>query len=256
MFYRKNSDKKGIVSTLINRAAVYDNLKFFDKALIDQKEAIELARILKDTYLEAMAMSNNALVVWHTGDADKAIKILNRVLEMSTESDGDIEILNTLWILSEIYSSKREYAVSNEKLLELLKQYQGKDDKRGEAKVLTSLGRNLIELNEIDKALGYLNKSLEITIEIDASFEKLENYRNLVHVNAILHNLKTSDSLQDLFAETYSYLFKTDSIAISRIDYENSNQSVVSNRISFADWLTAFLLLIIMLILSVLVYKK
>lgn len=158
--------------------------------------------------------------------------------------------------MSEIYTSKKEYALSNDILQKVLKKYEVMDNKRGEAKVLTSLGRNLIELNELDKALGYLNKSLEITVELNTPFEKLENYRNLAHAQAILHNFRTADSLQDLFAETYSGLFNMDSIAGTRETKQKNIRIEPSTSSNASNWLVAFLLFIIILMMSVFAFPK
>ncbi len=253
---KNQSDKEGVMRALINRAAIYDNLKQFNDAISDQKEAIAIAKDLKDSYAEAMALSNYGLVTWHKGNDDDALKILNNVLEISSDANQGYEILNTLWILSEIYASKKEYSRSNEKFIELLKRYEEMDNKRQVAKVLTSLGRNLMETNEIDKAFGYLYKSLEITTELDAPFEKLENYRNLAHANAVLHKFKLADSLQDLYAQTYSSLYNADSIVafrdseVSKVNAHFAKTSVLS------DWITAFASLIVMILLSVIAYRK
>jgi len=141
-------------------------------------------------------------------------------------------------------------------LQKLLKKYEIIDNKREEAKVLTSLGRNLIELNEIDKALGYLSKSLEITLALNAPYELLENYRNLAHAQAILHNFSTADSLQDLFAETYSGLFNSDSIAEIRRKNRMSGEIIQPSTSSLSDWIIAFLMFALIMILSVLMYNR
>ena len=241
--------------TLINRAAIYDNLLKYDAAIADLKYAISLAREMGDAYAEAMALSNFGLATWHKGNAEEALDLLNKVLDISTETNDGYDVLNTLWIMSEIYSSQKEYARSNEILLGVLKRYEEMGYKRQSAKVLTSLGRNLTELNEIDKAMGYFEKSLEITLELDAPFELLENYRNLAHVQAILHNFEAADSLQDLFAQTHMKIFNSDSLQSNReLSSGNENQSVTSVSTS-SDWIIAFAMMTILCIVSVIAYK-
>ena len=248
-------DKDCVMRALINRAAIYDYLLKFDAAIIDLKYAIALARELGDSYAEAMALSNFGLATWHKGNPGEALKILNNVLDMSAETNDGYDVLNTLWIMSEIYSSQKEYARSNEILLGVLKRYEEMGYKRQAAKVLTSLGRNLTELNEIDKALGYFEKSLEITLELDAPFELLENYRNLAHVQAILHNFDAADSLQDLFAQTQIKIFNSDSTQSNRGFYlGNENQSVATVSTT-SDWIIALSLIAVLGILSVIAYR-
>ena len=248
-------DKDCVMRALINRAAIYDNLLKFDAAMLDLKYAIVLARELEDSYAEAMALSNSGLVTWHKGNSEEALKILNNVLDISTETNDGYDVLNTLWIMSEIYSSQKEYARSNEILLGILKRYEEMDNKRQAAKVLTSLGRNLTELNEIDKALGYFQKSLEITVELDAPFELLENYRNLAHVQAILHNFEAADSLQDLFAKTHMRIFNSDSTQ-SNHGLNSVNEDRINTAVSSTiNWIIALLLIVVLGIVSVIAYR-
>jgi tetratricopeptide (TPR) repeat protein len=250
-----NQDKDCVMRSLINRAAIYDNLLKYDAAIIDLKYAIALARELEDSYAEAMALSNLGLAIWHKGNPEEALKILNNVLDISTETNDGYDVLNTLWIMSEIYSSQKEYARSNEILLGVLKRYEEMGYKRQAAKVLTSLGRNLTELNEIDKAMGYFEKSLEITVELDAPFELLENYRNLAHVQAILHNFDAADSLQDLFAQTHMKIFNSDSIHANH-GLNSGNEDLINTTVSSKiNWIIALLLIVVLGILSVIAYR-
>jgi tetratricopeptide (TPR) repeat protein len=254
--YQSFSDKEGEIRTLINRAAIYDNLMQPDDALLDLNRAITIARETNDTYYEAMAMSNSGLAIFHKGKPDEALKVLNQVLNMSDDSGEGYDITNTLWIMSEIFASKKEYEKSNDILQKLIKRYEVIDNKREEAKVLTSLGRNLMELNEIDKAMGYLSKSLELTTEINARYELLENYRNLAHAHAILHNFKTADSLQNLFAEIYSGLDNSDSLAGIKKERDKLLTRNSVSKSSASDWIIAFMVLVLILILSVLAFSK
>jgi tetratricopeptide (TPR) repeat protein len=253
---RNHSDYNGIMNTLLNRASIYDNLNRTDEATADLEEAIRIAKKQKDKYIESLAMSNLGFVTWHKGNPEEALKILNQVLELNDQSEEEYEVLNALWIMSDIYASKKEYVRSNEILQKILKKYEEIDDSRQEARVLTSLGRNLIELNEIDKGLGYLTQSLKISIEIDALTEKLENYRNLSHAYAILHDLKAADSIQDAFAELYSDLFKNDSTSASQEVITIANDRNLPNTSGFSRWVIAFLLFVIIVFLSLFGFKK
>jgi len=253
---RSHSDNNGIMNTLLNRASIYDNMDLTDNAVADLEEAIKIAKKLKDKYIESLALSNLGFVTWHKGKPQEALKILNQVLEMADQSEEEYEVLNALWIMSDIYASRKEYVKSNEILQKILKKYEEIDDSRQEARVLTSLGRNLIELNEVDKGLGYLTQSLEISIELDALTEKLENYRNMSHAYAILHDLKSADSLQDSFADLYSDLFKNDSTsAIQEVlpINDNKNSQNISN---FNRWVIAFLLFTFIVLLSIFGFNK
>lgn len=251
LFYQDNFDKDGIMRSLINRAAIFDNLKLYNEAIFDLDKAITLAKEINDSYAQAMAMSNLGLVTWHKGDITLALKILNTVLSLTLDESEGYEIFNTLWIMSDIYATQKEYSSANEILFKLLKEYELMQNERQIAKVLTSLSRNLIELNEIDKALGYLNKSLEITTRLSTPFELLENYRNLAHVEAILHNFKAADSLQDLFASTYLKIQNGDSLSNNRKENNVNIVPVNQSKSILINWIIAGFLFTTIFVLSV-----
>ena len=107
-----------------------------------------------------------------------------------------------------------------------------------------------------NKAVGYFLKSLQITVKINARYEMLENYRNLAHANAILHNFKEADSLQDLFAETYSGLYNSDSVSRIRKEKLNRDERSSSPTSTTSNWIIAFSLMAIVMMLSVIAYHR
>lgn len=252
----KYSNKNEIMRVLINRASIYDNIREYGLAEKDLLEAIKIVEPLNDKYTEATALSNLGFINYHLGRTEDALQLLKRALLIGTETNGVFDIKNTLWMISEIMIGQKQYSEANEVLQTLLNNSESNENVRQQAKVLTSLGRNLISLNEIDKAFGYLERSLDITVTINAPFEKLENYRNLAYAHAIMRNFSTADSLQDLFAETYSFLYKNDSIKPSDslpTPNSNYNQQSKSTR---TDWIIAFSTICLVILLSIIAFRK
>jgi tetratricopeptide (TPR) repeat protein len=253
-YYRDVSDKNGIMRTLINRGSVFDNLLMFEQATSDHREAIRLANELGDRNALAVAKSNLGLITWHRGDCDKALKLLNEVLEMTDQPIPEFDIQNTLWIMADIYTSMKNYSRANEILLQVLKNYELTSNKRAEAKVLTSLGRNLMETNEMDKALGYFNESLLITNKLKIPYEQIENYRNLVYTHAIIHEFDKADSLISLYAKTHQSLFASDSLQ-QKLNL-GIHPATFREKASYAQWFTALLLMFVGVLLSVIAYHQ
>jgi two-component system, sensor histidine kinase and response regulator len=252
--YEQISDKSGLMVGFSTRGSVFDYLMLYDKAINDFTETLKLAVELSDKYNEVMAYSNLGVIYWHKGEPETAIKYLNISLGLSDETDDAYNIDNTLNTIAQIYTQQKKYVKANEILLKVLKRNDELDNKRKSAMIMTSIGRNLMELNEMDKAVGYLTKSLEITVKINAKFEMLENYKNLSHANAILHNFKSADSLQDLFAETYSELYNSDSI--SKIKNEKTKRDVTYSTSTTSNWTIAFSLIAIFILLSVIAFHE
>jgi len=253
--YTEQQYKPGLLISHSNRGAEFVNLKQYNNSIRDFNVALSLSIELKDKYQEIMANSNLGFVYWQMKKPDTAMKYLNYALEMSDESDDAFNIDKTLSTIAEIFTSQKEYAKSNDILQKILKRNENTQNIRRAASIMTSIGRNLIELNEVDKAVGYLMRSLQITVKINAKYELLENYRNLAHAHAILHNFNTADSLQDLFAETYSELFNADSIANSRKEKINSKKIGVSSTSTTSDWIIAFSLMAIVMLISAIAFR-
>lgn len=253
--YSDQGYKPGLMASYSNRGAEFAYLKQFDKSIRDFTETLNMAIELKDKYYEIIANSNLGFTYWNMKKPEIALKYLDHALQMSDESDDAFDIDKTLSTMSEIFTSRKEYSKSIEILQKLLKRNEDSENIRQASAVMTLIGRNLIELNEMDKAVGYLSKSLQITVKINAKYEMLENYRNLVHANAILHNFNTADSLQDLFAQTYSELFNTDSLTNLRKEKLNTEQRIHRATSTPSNWIIAFSLMAIVMLLSVIAYR-
>jgi tetratricopeptide (TPR) repeat protein len=253
--YTAQDYKPGILASYSNRGAEFAYLKQFDNAIRDFMKTLSLSIELKDKYQEIIANSNLGYTYWSMKKPEIAMKYLNLALEMSDENDDAFNIDKTLTTMADIFTSEKDYAKSIDILQKLLKRNEDSENVRQASAIMTSISRNLIELNEIDKAIGYLNKSLQITVKINARYELLENYRNLAHANAILHSFSTADSLQDLFAETYMELFNSDSIANLRKENLDIGDSATPSDSTTSDWIIAFSLMAIVFLISVIAYR-
>ena len=253
--YMKQSYKLGILESYCNRGTEYNYLKKFNESERDYLKALILSRDLKDKYMEIMVNSNLGVMYWHWNKPEIAMNYLTIALEMSDEADDAYNIDNTLKTIAEIYTSQKKYIEANEIYQKILNRNVEIDNKRKVAVILTAIGRNLIELNEIDKALGYLYKSLEITVGLKTPLESLENYRNLAYANAILRNFKAADSLQDIFAETYTDIYNSDSIAGNskvKMQMEDVTTSPITD---INKWIIAILLFIMIVLMSVFAFR-
>ena len=253
--YTKENYKPGILIGYSSRGAVYDYLRKYNNSEKDYSVALDLARELKDKYMEILVNSNLGVMHWHWGKPESAMKYLTKALEMSDAADDAYNIDNTLKTMAEIYTSQKKYIQANEIYQAILNRNVEIDNKRQVAVIMTAIGRNLIELNEIDKALGYLYKSLEITVGLKTPLELLENYRNMAYANAILHNFRTADSLQDLFAETYSKLYNSDSIAGNWKVKMKPELRALSSFNETNKWIIAFLLFTLIVMISVFAFR-
>ena len=246
----KLARKPELANALINRAAVFDNTKMFTEALADLNKAESLALSENDSFRQAQIYSNLGLVCFHTGKPEEALRWLNKALAINDDTNESSEIISALWVMAEIYTSQKKYAESNEILQRVLKLGEEAGNKVRQVRTLTSLGRNLMETNEIDKAIGYFTKSLELSKAANLRSESLENYHDLAQAEAVMHNFAISDSLTEQYAKLYSELFSSKNRADQPIDHANMDK-VIAKPASVADWVIAFSLIILICIFSV-----
>lgn len=253
--YTDQSDKPGILASYSNLGAEYDYLGQFQEAIRNYEKTLNLARELKDRYQEIMVMGNIGIAYWHWQKSDSALKYLTIALEMSDENDEGYNIYTILKTMADIYSSQKQYVKSNEILQSILNKNLEVDNRRYVAVIMTSIGKNLIELNEVDKAIGYLDKSLELSTAIDAKFEMLDNYRLLIYAKSILRNFREADSFQNLHTNLHMYLKQADSLPgpVSR-NTEKAETSADAPIVT--DWIMAILMLVLVLVFGVFAFRK
>jgi len=254
--YTEHSDMPGMLASYSNRAAVYDYSMKYDLAILDYTKALNMSYELNDKYQIIHNTSNMGVTYYNMGKMDTALSYLNKALSMSDETDDAFNIDNTLKTIAKVYTAQRKYIESNTILFSVLKRNEGIDNERQAAVIMTSIGRNLIELNEIDKAIGYFTKSLEITKRLNTPFELIDNYRNLVYVNAILHDFNAADSLQELFAKTYTKLYSNDSLVKSNKKTALTDGTIALKESSPGNWVIAFLLFVLIVIISIVAFGK
>lgn len=255
VFYKHN-DVSGLLNVLNNRSAAYDNLQKFDKAISDITEYIKLSNELGNRYYEARGHSNKALYLLHMGKIEQAKESINASLAISDESDDGYGVYNTYIILADIFSLENKYDESIFYLHKVLKQAEEMDNKKMIAKVLTSIGRNLMEMNQLDKARGYFEESLQIAQTIGAEFETLPNLYNLSIIEAIVRNFKTADSMNELYTQKSVELFGNQNYEPSEIEsYTNANENREATN-SIVHWIIALCLLLSVFLLSIIAFRK
>lgn len=254
--YEKNNDESGVMTVLLNRAAAYDNLKKFDAAYSTINKLILRAKKNGNRYKEAIGYSNRALYLFHKGEIELAKASIDSSLAISDESDDGYSIYNTYNIMADIYSHEHQYQKSNEYLQKVLKQAEAIDNKRMVSRALTTIGCNLMQTNELDKAKGYFGESLSIANSIGAMQEVIPNLYYLSLIEAIMRNFSAADSLNELYTEKALELFCTDSISDGKGTISNDKNIQVRTHNHSIQWITAILLFAIVMLLSLIAFKK
>src|SRR5262245_16756756 len=201
--YRRASDRRMEVQTLINIGEVYRLQGEMQKALEKYNEALPISQVVGDRRGQAEALNNMGSVYWSQGEMRKALEKYDEALpivravgdrrgeaimlnnmgsvysflgEMRKALDKYDEALpirraiadrrgeaNTLNNIADVYRLQGEAQKALEKCNEALPIYRAVGDRRGEAIALNKIGMAYLSLGETRKALEKYHETLPIT---------------------------------------------------------------------------------------------
>lgn len=245
-------DTTGIYGVLNDRSACYDNLMKTELALADNQQAMAMAGQQKNRYMMARLLSNRAYYLHHAHRTDEAFGCVQQALDLSNEDDDAYGIYNTYYILAELLTYRGQYHESDFFLQKALRKSEEMGNRRVSAKILTSIGRNLLEINEVDKAKGYFSESLKLANEIGARQEIGPNLYNLLLVASIERDFQAADSLDELYLASQQALSPEDNLP----DGPKGNGGPIASP-AFHSYhiVLGSMMFLLILLLSILVYR-
>jgi len=138
--YRRASDRRMEVQTLINTGEVYRLLGEPRKALEKYNEALPISQIVGDRRGEAQALNNIGSIYWSLGEMRKALDKYDEALPIVRaigDRGGEAVMLNNI---GTIYMSLGEMQKALDKYDESLPIRRAIADRRGEANTLNNIG--------------------------------------------------------------------------------------------------------------------
>src|SRR6266542_1582247 len=156
-------DRRGEAEALNNMGSVYWSLGEMRKALEKYDEALPIVRAIGDRRGEAIMLNNIGLVYSFLGEMRKALDKFDESLPIRRAIADRRGEANTLNNIADVYRLQGEAQKALEKCNEALPIYRAVGDRRGEAIALNKIGMAYLSLGETRKALEKYHETLPIT---------------------------------------------------------------------------------------------
>jgi two-component system sensor histidine kinase/response regulator len=184
---KSNNEKIGIISALINRAVVLNNLKKHDKAIEDLQEALTIARGMNDIAQMKSVYGMLSETYEKNGQVDLSLKYFELYRTFHEEVNKNIiEEVNEKLVAENIQKKLAEAEI-NAKELELLKNQMKLAEKEREISSIDSINQSLYKnLSRAEIELQLLEKDAklkeQVAILAKAENESLEKQQRLVYL--------------------------------------------------------------------------
>ncbi len=188
--YERNGNKRGMARALIISGNGYRKTKNRDKAIVDYEKALELAREVKDSSLEASCLNNLSIIEGDRGDHGKALFYLEQARSIHERNNNQYPLAKVLNNIGSEYYEMDSLDLAADYFLMSLEIRKKLGDKRGQASTLANLGSVSMSQDNIDKAIEYYQRSLDLAREIGALEVQMEVYLSLYEA----YNYKDDDA--------------------------------------------------------------
>ncbi len=159
-------------------------LRFQDikKSISYAQEALQIATEIDDK----LSIINSKLLLsdlfWTKTDYKQAINFANEAEELSEKNDDQKSLARAYIMMGVINARITDYDKASEYFFKSLKIFQDIDERKYEGVALNNIGGVFLKQKKYDKATEYLSKALEIAIELDDLESRKNNLTNLATV--------------------------------------------------------------------------
>jgi CHAT domain-containing protein/Tfp pilus assembly protein PilF len=172
-------NRRGEAEALNNMGSVYWSLGEMRKALEKYDEALPIVRAIGDRRGEAIMLNNIALVYSFLGEMRKALDKFDESLPIRRAIADRRGEANTLNNIADVYRLQGEAQKALEKCNEALPIYRAVGDRRGEAIALNKIGMAYLSLGETRKALEKYHETLPITRAVGDRNSEADTLNNI-----------------------------------------------------------------------------
>jgi tetratricopeptide (TPR) repeat protein len=171
------NDKNKII--LLLQIAKYYEIPEPQKSLIYAQKSLNLALEIDFDSAEVRSLILIGSNLCRLNRLNEAIEIGEQIVKRAEKEDMQLEIADGRTIMAVAYASGGDFDNSSKLYFENLKLFEKLDEKYLIASTLGNIATDFIELQNYDKALEYLNRSLEIGMEINNNVIIADQYTNL-----------------------------------------------------------------------------
>ena len=239
----KKNIKQGLPSLYANIALIHEKQQDYDLALEYFKKAYNITHKLgvKDAY--APTAMNLAHIYSLVAQYDSAKKYINIALNIVQKNHNSYLLLHCLNIIGDIYKNtdSLQLAIENyNEALKLAKKMNIQDVTLSAqldiAEVYLKLASRLKNPNYLKKSLNYANKSLKISLKIDALPKENRAYALLSKIYAQINNYPKAYEYSQKYIETSKQLFNQEKLKAieemqTKYQTEKQQQQIVQQQL-------------------------
>ncbi len=197
------------IINLTSLASIYLDLSNVDASIKTLDKAEKKLGFIRNPVIVANYYGQMANIYQAVGDTDRAINILQKGLNICQARGFEITKAHFLLNLGGLKLAKEDFEdvfnIYNE-ALDIFKKY---NNSFGIARALSSLGYYFFKINNIPKALKFLNDSQKITEKVNDAVVKIRNYRKLGNIYKAQQNYYESYRNYTQCLINYEQLSKT-----------------------------------------------
>ncbi|MFN3557064.1 MAG: tetratricopeptide repeat protein [Bacteroidales bacterium] len=160
--YQQIQDQTSISMVFNSMGKVYELWRDFDQALIFFHKSLDISLSIQNHNQAAIRMASIGSVHKNIGQFDDALHWLYNSLELEKQLQNKVRIAFRMDQLGEVYTLMGNYSKAERYLLEALAIFEELAVLNSQAIALNHLAFNSMKKNNLDEALRYYNRSLEI----------------------------------------------------------------------------------------------
>jgi len=191
LYYKKINDLNRIAATSNQLGYVYSRLNQFDMAKSHYKLSIDLSNKQIKKEIMASSLRELAVINLNVGDYEGAMAMALQSHAIYKDENDKLKASRTARVIASIYRAQDNSAKAIEYYKEALDLATKIDNKIYQIKAQTALGGVLLDIN-VKEAIRWLNKSLELSKNINNKQQMLYVYRNLRKAEKIQGNIANS----------------------------------------------------------------
>ncbi len=177
--HEENGHDKGIATSLINIAVIYEAQQNFPKATEYYKKALNIYEKMQDIAGMALIQGNLGILYGSQGNDAQALQYFQKALEMYEKLADKEGIARNLVNLGEIYKNENNFQKALDYYNKALKMNLELSDKRGLAIIYLNIGETFSKQKKFKDANEYFEKSLVASKELDYKEAMIYAYKNL-----------------------------------------------------------------------------
>ncbi len=206
-------DTIGIAYSLNNVGNIYFKQKRRNKAIKSFEKALNYAKTTKDKKIISILLNNLGAEYAFKGEYDKSLEYYFKSVKIKKELNNKTGIALTYGSIAGTYSIQKKYKKALEYFHKAIDIFKKTSNKYNLAMILSITAEVYAyrEIEDYEKAIKYLKKSMAIAEEINARSLMESDYLKISHIYSLLKNYEQAYLFQKKYIEIHDSIYTQES---------------------------------------------